>query len=782
MNESKSEVIDHCAQNHADFPIMFYKPEPEITSTQSPKTNGQSPVRNTQFGQFSTKPIRLKYFLNNQNFNIYLDLFSGREETQENRVSSTGLHEPIDLDSDDSGNANSADSRLDDCKRRTNDDNHYENGFNKKQRISHIQSRNLTNSQLAAQKLKMKAMSSADKSSLISLKQRDDRKWRPNSLMRNNGSPRSRPSLNVSPPLSDSVERAEDEKKLICLLCKGNTREMKESTISSHLHMYHNTCKIKAPNLPFCCSHCKQFCGSQVEVKCHSRNCQNRRSDESHQIFVFIIPKEEYESKTQFNDRNVDIFENNDSKEKKSIISNKSSRIEETISKSIEGNDETNDVLEKDDFDSKKKGKTYRVKERQTSSANCNSDELNVCKEFKNSNRLKTTTIEMAEPEETEDTNKDLKPEYICLFCDNSFIDSKSAITHLETHFPDINKAMDDYEVTKPVHKWIKNFVSKQFSLFEEMNASNEDICFEDSDDLNNSYRYQCPICVKLEKLKNLRAKRFKNFWELRVHYWEHSCWLPVKCKICRPDYDLPNCDHLIVRHLNSKHHEKLVTSHNEFVKTIIGDKMKNSCSVEQRLALEESFITYDRFEILDSHIENTLKMICAKQELKLRLINNCREELPEIKLFKLPKIDFDDQNVVKKFLKQFNKNNSSGNGSKTLSINETHEEIQLGSSSDESEPRIPVIIRKKPKFLKRLFDEQSSDDFNDKCADTQSLTNDNCNSDVLIINNNNNNKDGKESTSKQSIRTSDSHNCTQNSKNRRCSHSGAKISNNNIS
>src|SRR5579862_3125382 len=95
----------------------------------------------------------------------------------------------------------------------------------------------------------MKAMSSADKSSLISLKQRDDRKWRPNSLMRNNGSPRSRPSLNVSPPLENSVERVKDEKKLICLLCEGNTREMKESTISSHLHMYHNTCKIKAPNL-----------------------------------------------------------------------------------------------------------------------------------------------------------------------------------------------------------------------------------------------------------------------------------------------------------------------------------------------------------------------------------------------------------------------------------------------------------------------------------------------------------------------------------------------------
>jgi hypothetical protein len=209
---------------------------------------------------------------------------------------------------------------------------------------------------------------------------------------------------------------------------------------------------------------------------------------------------------------------------------------------------------------------------------------------------------------------------------------------------------------------------------------------------------------------------------------------------------------------------------------------MKNSFSVEQRLALEQSFITYYRFEILDSHIENTLKMICAEQELKLRLINGCSEELPQIKLSKLPKIDFDDQNVVKKFLKQFNKNNSSGNSSKTLSIDETHEEIQLGSSSDESEHRIPVIIRKKPKFLKRLFDEKCSHDFNGKCADTQSLINDNCNSDVLIINNNNNNKDGKGLTSKQSIRTSDSHNCTQNSKVSQCSDSEAKISSNNIS
>jgi hypothetical protein len=62
MNESKSEVIDHCAQKHADFPIMFYKPEPEITSTQSPKTNGQSPVRVTQFGQFSIKANKIEVF------------------------------------------------------------------------------------------------------------------------------------------------------------------------------------------------------------------------------------------------------------------------------------------------------------------------------------------------------------------------------------------------------------------------------------------------------------------------------------------------------------------------------------------------------------------------------------------------------------------------------------------------------------------------------------------------------------------------------------------------
>jgi len=51
MEEDKRQVIDHCAQEHADYPIMFYNPEPEITSTQSPSANN-SPKWPSDVGQF----------------------------------------------------------------------------------------------------------------------------------------------------------------------------------------------------------------------------------------------------------------------------------------------------------------------------------------------------------------------------------------------------------------------------------------------------------------------------------------------------------------------------------------------------------------------------------------------------------------------------------------------------------------------------------------------------------------------------------------------------------
>lgn len=62
MSEVKREVIDHCAQRHADYPIMFYNPEPEISSTQSPKANGNSPKWLSDIGLLSF--MIFKFFFN----------------------------------------------------------------------------------------------------------------------------------------------------------------------------------------------------------------------------------------------------------------------------------------------------------------------------------------------------------------------------------------------------------------------------------------------------------------------------------------------------------------------------------------------------------------------------------------------------------------------------------------------------------------------------------------------------------------------------------------------
>lgn len=36
MNESMTKVVEHCVQTHPDYHILYYIPEPNVTSTQSP--------------------------------------------------------------------------------------------------------------------------------------------------------------------------------------------------------------------------------------------------------------------------------------------------------------------------------------------------------------------------------------------------------------------------------------------------------------------------------------------------------------------------------------------------------------------------------------------------------------------------------------------------------------------------------------------------------------------------------------------------------------------------
>ena len=246
-----------------------------------------------------------------------------------------------------------------------------------------------------------------------------------------------------------------------------------------------------------------------------------------------------------------------------------------------------------------------------------------------------TTTIEVVDPEN----------EYICLFCDNTFDEKKSASDHYIIHLPEIDSATDDKTDTDPVVSWISEFLRRQTHLFEE--ESHET-------DGQHSYEYdhhfECPICVKIGKMKSLRPKQFRTFWEMKVHFWEHTVLKTVHCVKC--ELELHNCDYLIARHLNVKHYKELENSDDPLINGLKDNEVKNDLTPEQKTALvNNGFIQLKGYEPLNKLIDNILKQISDKNESFLREKASKEEKkritLPKLILKPLPLLNFDDVNMV---------------------------------------------------------------------------------------------------------------------------------------
>jgi hypothetical protein len=112
------------------------------------------------------------------------------------------------------------------------------------------------------------------------------------------------------------------------------------------------------------------------------------------------------------------------------------------------------------------------------------------------------------------------------------------------------------------------------------------------------SFCYECPICAKIAKTRNKKAKSFVNFLKLKNHYFEHSIRLLVKCNLC--NQYLINFDHLIINplivdHLVGRPDERMAEPRKEMIKT---------------MALTKSLICFCIEEELENQVNNTLNDI----------------------------------------------------------------------------------------------------------------------------------------------------------------------------
>ncbi|XP_054163304.1 uncharacterized protein LOC128961121 [Oppia nitens] len=257
-----------------------------------------------------------------------------------------------------------------------------------------------------------------------------------------------------------------------------------------------------------------------------------------------------------------------------------------------------------------------------------------------------TTTIEKFIPESDNDDDIQEVPKasqlFVCLFCDSVSDSERSTMDHMMVHFDDITTCSDDYNVTRPIHKWSKHFVAKQMDLFRRRTTGD-----------NDNYRYECPICVRIGRANRLRSKGYKEFWALKSHFYEHSMWTPVSCRLCRPETDLPNNDHLIANHMNSRHYSDILDTDNDYINELIGNKVKNGFSAEQRKALIRlEFVVYNRYELIDKHIEQCLQQI--RNENEYNLAEEFGVSPSKVLVPRLPPINYDDDQMVGHVLNEF--------------------------------------------------------------------------------------------------------------------------------
>jgi hypothetical protein len=273
-----------------------------------------------------------------------------------------------------------------------------------------------------------------------------------------------------------------------------------------------------------------------------------------------------------------------------------------------------------------------------------------------------------------EKCDESLEQKFICLFCDQLFTDQEIAKNHLESHFPVIVEV-------KNIQQWIKQFLLKQSQLSS----------YENSLNVKENYAfYRCPLCVKMSAINKRKAKQYTSFNEVKTHLLQHSCWLSIKCKFC--SINLLNCDSLIANHMKDSHKELLSSPKNENLKFLFGNESEIESCFKQ---FKEDLIEVNSDQVIDPFLDLLLKRIKEEYEQQLRVINNCHKFVVKPVVYKLPEIDFDDRNAVKKLCKRWKKKENKGMLRKRM--RESFEEID--------------------RLKKRI---RSLNDNNEKCVDSR--------------------------------------------------------------
>jgi hypothetical protein len=159
-----------------------------------------------------------------------------------------------------------------------------------------------------------------------------------------------------------------------------------------------------------------------------------------------------------------------------------------------------------------------------------------------------------------------------------------------------------------------------------------------------------------MSAINKRKAKQYTSFNEVKTHLLQHSCWLSVKCKFC--SINLLNCDSLIAKHLKDSHKELLSSPKNKYLKFLLGNESEIESCFEQ---FKEDLIEVNSDQVIDPFLNLLLNKIKEEYEQQLRVINNCHKFFVKLVVNKLPEIDFDNRNAVKKLCKRWNKEENKG-------------------------------------------------------------------------------------------------------------------------
>lgn len=558
--------------------------------------------------------------------------------------------------------------------------------------------------------------------------------------------------------LPDLISPAKKHRReMACQTCTGNVQFFTEDHVESHLKMFHK--KYNPSKTPFICGYCKEFGDSESDFKVimHQNECPKKPKGSGELIEKLIVSKLEFErnmklkareeamkkadqmkkeremgskpSKRRFQKKELNYLSSGEEEEVEESLSNRSGnrkpadrhsklvskKINETKTKfnQLKKSREQKNLSTKPDETTHRKNSISSLRYQSTDSERSGERDSPIV-QFESSDEepsrpqpsTSKTTIKRATPDRESDSY-DEQPFYVCFFCDEGFSENKRAISHMDSHIPEL----EDIHEVKIVNKWVKKFIRNQFD------GQNG---FEpEKDYLSDDPHYRCPLCVKIGRGKGLPPKRFKHFWEAKAHLWEHSKWKPIKCTVPNEDDEntvcgekLANNDHIIARHLNTNHYEVLDNSENDFIIALRGNKAKDDFTEHTREALiihelisEENS---SREQVIEKHIEHMLRMMIEDRESQLRAHTENQYRLaherdisvtlPEVRIEKLPPLNFEDSHMIYQYLMDLETAGSrvapkqSSSGLNRI-VNKV-ETLDIASSSDDE--LLPINITRK--------------------------------------------------------------------------------------